>query len=169
MTVQEQAIGEKMMHSTLLPERTYDNIAEQYTVHYIVKPGNAKKHVVMRDEDLSYIYHWLNRMLADCASKQNIEPDIFDMATRFTKKLPKSGLEKTGNSLFSYIGGLCSNRYRNPNQDFTQGQLNTIEFCFDAIYFAYGENGEFDEKDLGYDIKTGVPNEPPQRITFVEV
>ena len=157
------------MHNTLLPERTYDNIQEQYTVHYIVKPGNAKKHVVMRNEDLDYIYHWLGRMLADSASKQNIEPDIFQMATKFTKKLPTSTLEKTGNSLMSYIGGLLSNRYRNPSQDFTKGQLQYIEFCFDAIYFAYGENGEFDEKDLGYDIRTGIANEPPQRVTFKEV
>lgn len=167
-TMKQQERG-LIMHNTLLPERTYDNVQEQYTVHYIVKPGNAKKHVIMRDEDLDYIYHWLMRMLADSASKQNIEPDIFEMVTTFNSKLPKSTLETTKNSLMSYIGGLLSNRYRNPSQDFTKGQLQFVEFCFDCIYFAYGENGEFDEKDLGYDIRTGVRNEPPQRVTFKEV
>ena len=78
-------------------------------------------------------------------------------------------MDKTFNSLFSYIGGLLSNRYRNPTQDFTKGQLKHIEFCFLCIYNAYGEDGVFDAKDLGYNIKNGIRNEPPQRITFKEV
>ncbi len=161
---------ENVMHSTLLPEKTYDDITECYTMHYIVKPGNAKKHVIMHDVDVEYLYHWMGRIVADTASKQFLDTDIWRAVTGINRKeLPRSGMDKTYNSLFSYIGGLLSNRYRNPNQDFTKGQLTHIEFCFQCIYSAYGEGGVFDQKDLGYDIQSGVRNEPPQRVVFKEV
>ena len=161
---------ENTMHNTILPERTYDDVKECYSISYIVKPGNAKKHVVMRKEDIDYIYHWFARIVADTASKQFLDPDIYKAVTATNKhELPKSRIDLTYNSLMSYIGGMLSNRYRNPNQDFTKPQLKYVQFCMNCIYAAYGENGVFDNKDLGYDINSGVRNEPPQRVEFCEV
>lgn len=158
------------LHNSILPQRTHDDVKECYTIHYIVKPGNAKGHVVLRAEDENYIYHWLNRLVADVCSKQFIDSNIFDAVSKLNhKELPRSTLHNTGNSLLSYAGGLLSNKYRNPSEDFTQSQLSKIEFVFACIYAAYGEDGVFTAQDLGYDFDTRAPNEPPQRIKFVEV
>ena len=124
----------------------------------------------MQSQDVEYLYHWMGRIVADTASKQFLDTTIWRAVTGINQNnLPRSGMEKTYNSLFSYIGGLLSNRYRNPTQDFTKGQLKYIEFCFQCIYSAYGEGGVFNNKDLGYELTSGTRNELPQRVTFKEV
>lgn len=154
------------IHHSIIPESEAGE--HILTVYYQVKPNNKKEHIRMHTEDEDYIYHWLNRINADMIQKQIIEPDLYMLYTRYSKDLPMSGYTKKRNSFASYISGLLSNKLRNPGEDFTVKHLKHIELCFNLIYTAYNEDGVLCS-ELGYDHRTGSPNEPPLAVRFVEV
>ena len=138
------------------------------TIWYEVKPNNPKKHLRMHDEDINYIHHWLNRFVVDVSAKQFLNPTLYNGGRIVTKELGNSKYKnKELNSILSYASGLVCNRLRNPSQDYTKTQLVPIEKLFHMICHSY--DNAFDQDDLGYDIVTKEPNEPPKYVNFKEI
>ena len=133
-------------------------------IYYDIKPGNDKKHLVMHDEDLAYIHHWLTRFIVDVTAKQFLAPDLYNAGTVKTMELGSSNYNGEINSILSYASGIVGNRLRNPSQDYTKAQLIPLEKLFNMICHAY--DTVFTRQDLGYDLKTGIDNDKPYRIKF---
>ena len=133
-------------------------------INYDIKPGNEKKHLIMHDEDLAYIHHWLTRFIVDVTAKQFLAPDLYNAGTVKTMELGSSNYNGEINSILSYASGIVGNKLRNPSQDYTKAQLEPLERLFNTIYYAY--DTVFTKQDLGYDLKTGIDNDKPYRIKF---
>ena len=69
----------------ILPQSYIDNNGVK-VVHYRIKPGNSKKHVYINDEDNTYIYHCIIRLIAEIGEKQFIRNPAQDFTE---KQLPK--------------------------------------------------------------------------------
>ena len=150
----------------IMPQSTVKDNTK--TIWYEVKPNNPKKHLRMHLEDIDYIHHWLNRFTVDVSAKQFLNPTLYNAGRIETKELGNSKYKnKELNSILSYASGLVCNRLRNPSQDYTKTQLVPIEKLFHMICHAY--DNAFDQDDLGYDIVTKAPNEPPKYVCFKEV
>ncbi len=148
---------------------SYIDKAGHKVVYYRPKPGNKKNHVYINEDDNTYIYHCIIRLIAEIGNKQYILPQFFQ---QFLAKDPQFAISSYNagkrvpnpNSVFSYASGLVSNWLRNPAQDFTVKQLPKVEILTTIIHNLYaGEHLE-----LGYNVSTGVKNKMPHAITFVE-
>ena len=167
MKLSKRAVRQQL--NTILPEST---VAGNTRTVWYTKPvidENSRKYVRLREEDRQYIYHCLQRFLADYSQIQFIQPEMHREFYRPNTQLPvltKEYASKSGvrwNSMNSYVSGLLSNYYRNPDVDFTQNQLKTLEFITDQINAVYvGLPHTF---RAGYDAD-GVKNEIPLRIKF---
>jgi len=150
----------------ILPQSTVDG--NTLTVWYEVKANNEKKHLRMWDEDITYIHHWLSRFVMDASAKQFLYPELYEVATKSDKEMPKSSYEnKHHNSMLSYASGIVGNRLRNPSEDYTKKQLVYLTRLFNIIYNVY--DGVLTKKDLGYNLNTKQYNEKPLKIKFKEV
>ena len=153
----------------VLPQSYIDNNGVKI-VHYRIKPGNSKQHVYINDEDNTYIYHCIIRLIAEIGEKQFILKSFFDQFLLKDKQFSISSYNKgkyapKPNSVFSYASGLVSNWLRNPAQDFTEKQLPKIETLTTIIHNLYEKN----ILELGYNINTGIKNKIPHEIKFIEV
>ena len=153
------------IHSSIVPEASIKG--NTITVWYEVKPNNAKKHLRMHNDDITYIHHWLSRFVMDVSQKQFINPKLYTMCTAPSKEMPKSSYAGSYNSVLSYASGIVGNRLRNPSEDYTKKQLRYISKMFDIICTAYDYS--FTKQDLGYDLETRRNNDKPLRIKFKEV
>ena len=135
------------------------------TIHYHVKPNNKKRHIHMIVEDERYMYQWLQRFIADVCNKQMQHPELFRAITKYDKHLPRD-INGNMNSLLSYASGIVSNKYRNPSEDLTVKHLDNIEMLFNVIYNMYRD---VLPDEIGYDYKTGIANEYPHRLKFVQI
>jgi hypothetical protein len=138
-------------------------------VYYRPKPDNHKNHVYINEDDNTYIYHCIIRLISEIGEKQYILPQFFQQFLAKDKQFSISSYNAgknspKPNSVFSYASGLVSNWLRNPAQDFTVKQLPKIEILTLIIHNLYaGEHLE-----LGYNVSTGVKNKLPHAIKFVE-
>lgn len=153
------------IHSSIIPEASIKG--NTITVWYEVKPNNAKKHLRMHNDDITYIHHWLSRFVMDVSQKQFLNPTLYTMCTAPSKEMPKSSYAGSYNSVLSYASGIVGNRLRNPSEDYTKKQLRYISKMFDIICTAYDYS--FTKQDLGYDLETRRNNDKPLRIKFKEV
>ena len=138
-------------------------------VHYRTKPGNKKNHVYINDDDNTYIYHCVIRLISEIGEKQYILPQFFQQFLAKDKQFSISSYNAgkyapKPNSVFSYASGLVSNWLRNPAQDFTVKQLPKIEMLTLIIHNLYAGG----HLELGYNVNTGVKNKMPNAIKFVE-
>ena len=131
-------------------------------IHYDIKPNND--YLIMHDEDIAYIHHWITRFIVDVTAKQFLAPDLYNAGREQTKELGSSNYNGEINSILSYASGIVGNKLRNPSQDYTKAQLIPIEKLFSMICHAY--DTVFTRQDLGYDLKTGIDNDKPYRIKF---
>lgn len=153
----------------ILPQ-SYIDQAGNKVVYYRPKPNNDKKHVYINDEDNREIYYNIQRMLAQCCEKQFLDPKYFNYLTKVDPVFSISSYGKSikgapkQNSPLSYASGLLSNYLRNGSQDFTVKQLPKIELLSRLIHdlFALGY------LELGYNVNTGVKNDMPLKIKFIE-
>jgi len=152
----------------VLPESYIDDNGVK-VVYYRPKAGNKKNHVYINDDDNTYIYHCVIRLISEIGEKQYILPHFFAQFLARDKQFSISSYNAGKhspkfNSVFSYASGLVSNWLRNPAQDFTIKQLPKIEILTLIIHNLYaGEHLE-----LGYNVNTGVKNKMPHAIKFVE-
>ena len=137
-------------------------------IHYRTKIDNVKKHVYINDEDEDYCYNILQRLLAEICEKQFIEPELYNSGaikeSNFSISAYKASIAPKPNSVISYCAGLLNNRYRNGQQDFTVKQLAKIELLIEIANNLYAT----ETCELGYNINTGIANELPRKIKFVE-
>jgi len=137
-------------------------------IHYRTKIDNVKKHVYINDEDEDYCYSVLQRLLAEICEKQFIQPELYNSGAVAESKFPisayKASIAPKPNSVISYCAGLLNNRYRNGVQDFTVKQLAKIELLIEIANNLY-DTGTC---EIGYNINTGIENELPRKIKFVE-
>ena len=152
----------------ILPQSYIDNNGVK-VVHYRIKPGNDKKHVYINDDDNTYIYHCVIRLIAEVGEKQFLAPIFYE---QFMKKDSSFSISSYGkgkfkpkpNSVYSYASGIVSNWLRNPSQDFTEKQLPKIEMLTQIINNLYKQN----ILEVGYNYKTNKKNSVPYAIQFVE-
>tara|TARA_R110002074_G_C12343889_1_gene649062 strand:+ start:344 stop:820 length:477 start_codon:yes stop_codon:yes gene_type:complete len=131
-------------------------------IYYDIKPN--KDYLIMHDEDIAYIHHWLTRFVVDVTAKQFLAPDLYNAGIVKTIELGTSNYNNETNSILSYASGIVGNRLRNPSQDYTKPQLVPLQKLFNTIYYAY--DTVFTKQDLGYDLKTDIDNDKPYRIKF---
>ena len=137
-------------------------IGDTKIIYYDIKSSND--YLVMHDEDLAYIHHWLTRLVIDVTAKQFLAPDLYSAGTEKTIELGSSNYNGEINSILSYASGIVGNKFRNLSQDYTKAQLVPIQKLFNTIYHLY--DTVFTKQDLGYDLKTGIDNDKPYRIQF---
>ena len=153
------------IHHTIIPESTVRG--NTLTVWYEVKPNNKKKHLVMHEDDIDYIMHWLSRFVMDVSQKQFIDKALYNLCVTPNKEMPPSKYAGSYNSVLSYASGLVGNRLRNTSEDFTKKQLRYIKKLFEIICVAYDYS--FSKQDLGYDLNSKQYNQKPMQIAFKEV
>jgi len=152
----------------ILPQSYIDDNGVK-VVHYRTKPNNNKKHVYINDDDNREIYHALIRLISEIGEKQYIEPQFFHNLLakdpQFSISSYNAGKRAPNpNSVFSYASGLVSNYLRNSAQDFTVKQLPKVEILTTIIHNLYAH----EVLELGYNVNTGVKNDMPLEIKFVE-
>lgn len=152
----------------MLP-RSYDEKTQTYTMYYRVKNivgVTDKQYLYVSPDDINYIVHWVGRYVSDIVAMQVTNVNNLYSELEPNKSYPKSGLTGEQNSPLSYAAGLFSNRVRNPDEDFTKKQLRFISTLFKRLHIIYGQY--LPRKELGFDSKTGLYNDPPMRIKFKE-
>jgi len=148
---------------------SYVNDDGMKVVHYRTKPGNDKKHVYINDDDNTYIYHCIIRLIAEVGEKQFINAVFFEEFMKKDSSFSVSSynagkFKPKPNSIFSYASGLVSNWLRNPSQDFTVKQLPKIEVLTTVIHNLYKQQ----ILQVGYNYATNKKNAVPLQIKFVE-
>ena len=166
--------------NTLLPasETNGDTITIWYQQRN-VSEGN-RSYIKLQDVDTDYIYYWLQRFLADYSQAQYIAPDDWnhfytpnDACGPMGKQYQKICGEKY-NSVNSLVAGLVSNRYRNPDVDFTKRHVKQIETLFDMICNVYKHYAVkyANKTDQDYPFRIGYTrdqvgnNDMPMKIRF---
>ena len=138
-------------------------------VHYRCKPGNDKKHVYINDDDNTYIYHCIIRLIAEIGEKQFIQPMFHEEFMRKDKEFSVSSynagkFKPKPNSIYSYASGIVSNWLRNPSQDFTVKQLPKVEMLTRIIHNLYQQQ----ILEVGYNYATKKKNNVPLPVKFIE-
>jgi len=92
-------------------------------------------------DDEAFLYEWLQMFVADMSEVITRDPDMLRELTRRRPGMFPKG--KSGpNSVISFAGGMIGNKLRNPNQNLSEPQLDSLEYMFEIIARHYHDDDE---------------------------